>query len=275
MKAKDILGIEPLATSVKIVTQSAMDGAAAFLGRICLPAAEEFGLLFRDKVSQFRTQNLVTIAQKAEEILRKNPDSERCHAHPRIVYSIIEKGTWSDNEDVQSMWAGLLASSCTQDGKDESTLMFIDILGRLTSAQAQFINYIAITTSKRLSFNGLPYSAEVANIPREKLIEIWHADIQRIDRELDYLRSLELISGGFAVDSEDTRKAEAESRKINARWEKMAETANSPATDTDTTTKELKATVVPTGIAINLYFRCMGYKTLPLQFFSQDSTEQK
>ena len=28
-------------------------------------------------------------------------------------------------------------------------------------------------------------------------------------------------------------------------------------------------------LAINLYFRCMGYKTLPLQFFSQDSTEQK
>lgn len=32
------------------LAQGAVDGAGAFLGRICLPAAEEFGLLLRDKV---------------------------------------------------------------------------------------------------------------------------------------------------------------------------------------------------------------------------------
>ncbi len=47
----DLFRIKPLGEAAKIVTQAAVDGAGAFLGRICLPAAEEFGLLLRDKVA--------------------------------------------------------------------------------------------------------------------------------------------------------------------------------------------------------------------------------
>jgi len=39
-----------LAEAINTVTTSVVGGAEAFLGRICLPAAEEFGLLLRDRV---------------------------------------------------------------------------------------------------------------------------------------------------------------------------------------------------------------------------------
>jgi hypothetical protein len=62
----DVLGIKPLAEAINTVIKGTVDGAAVFLGRICLPAAEEFGLLLRDRVSHWRRQNLIRIAEKAE-----------------------------------------------------------------------------------------------------------------------------------------------------------------------------------------------------------------
>ncbi len=66
-KSLDILGIKPIADSVNTVTKGTVDGASAFLSRICLPAAEEFGLLLRDKVSAWRSNNAIAIAHKAKK----------------------------------------------------------------------------------------------------------------------------------------------------------------------------------------------------------------
>ena len=55
-KALDLLGIKGLSDSVKATTQGLLDGAAAFLSRVCLPAAEEFGLVLRDRVSAWRAK---------------------------------------------------------------------------------------------------------------------------------------------------------------------------------------------------------------------------
>ena len=63
-KSLDVFGIKPVADSINTVTKGAVDGAGAFFGRICLPAAEEFGLLLRDKVSAWRARNIVRIAEK-------------------------------------------------------------------------------------------------------------------------------------------------------------------------------------------------------------------
>ena len=45
-KSLDILGIKPVADSVNRLTRAAVDGASAFLSRICLPAAEELDYCF-------------------------------------------------------------------------------------------------------------------------------------------------------------------------------------------------------------------------------------
>ena len=53
LKVQDVLGIAPVGRAVERVTDSVLSGAEAVLGRVCLPAAEEFGLLLRDKVSRW------------------------------------------------------------------------------------------------------------------------------------------------------------------------------------------------------------------------------
>ena len=68
-KSLDIFGIKPVAEAANKLTIAALEGAEAFLSRICLPAAEEFGLLFRDRVHAWRTKNITSITQQAEKIL--------------------------------------------------------------------------------------------------------------------------------------------------------------------------------------------------------------
>lgn len=57
----DELGLKSLGESIKIATSATVDGAAAFLSRIYLPTAEEFGLLLRDKVQAYRAANAVAM----------------------------------------------------------------------------------------------------------------------------------------------------------------------------------------------------------------------
>ena len=67
----DLLGIKPIGEAINAATKAAIDAASAFLGRICLPAAEEFGLLIRDKISFWRLKNFLKISEKAENLLRQ------------------------------------------------------------------------------------------------------------------------------------------------------------------------------------------------------------
>ncbi len=145
-KSLDLLGAKPVADSIKIVTQGTVEGAAAFLGRICLPAAEEFGLLLKDKVSAWRTANAVAIAQKAERALKTQARGVR--AHPRLVYEAIEKGSWQEDDLMQTYWAGLLASSCSETGDDDSNILFMSILDRLARSQGRLIDHICRAAKK-------------------------------------------------------------------------------------------------------------------------------
>ena len=144
-KSIDLLGIKPVADSVNTITKGAVDGAGAFLSRICLPAAEEFGFLIRDKVSNWRAKNALSVISKAEKKFNKASVSEKSSAHPRLVISIIENGSWPDDDLVQNMWAGLLASSCSPANDDESNLIFVNFLAQMTSSEAKiWITYASI-----------------------------------------------------------------------------------------------------------------------------------
>lgn len=230
-KSLDILGIKPIASSLKIITQGAVEGAAAFLSRICLPASEEFGLLLRDKVANWRNKNRVTVLQQAEKMLDSHPDADKKHAHPRLIAAILEQGSWIDNEEVQNMWAGLLASSCSENGKDEDNLIFINILSQMTSLEAIILNKACQIAKKYVTKAGW-LAAKDLEFGLDKLQQISGiSDFHRLDRELDHLRSLELIIAGFSPDS-------------------------------------VTADVTPTALALQLYARCQGYRGSPVEFFN-------
>jgi hypothetical protein len=229
-KSVDLLGVKPIAESVNTVTKGTVDGASAFLSRICLPAAEEFGLLLRDKVSAWRSKNAITIANKAQVLLEEQVQGLVLNAHPRIVYSTIENGSWAEDDFMQNLWAGLLASSCTTDGKDESNLILIGLLSQLTSNQAKIITHICSTAKTYKSKSGF-IACEPVILGAKDLMEISEiSDIHQLDRELDHMRSLELIVEGF-------------------------------------NTNHLNANVTPYALCLQLYVRAQGYIGSPIDYF--------
>jgi len=229
--SSDVLGIKPIADSVNTVTKGTVDGVSAFLSRICLPAAEEFGLLLRDHVSAWRAKNAINIATKAQILVERQAASNiTISAHPRMIYATIENGSWVEDDLMQNLWAGLLASSCTTDGKDESNLIFINMLSQLTGSQSKIIQHICenvgiyITKAGWIGANGL-------FIETKDLISITGIeDLHRLDRELDHLRALELITGGF-----------------------------DPASTL--------ADVTPHALCLQFYVRCQGYVGSPVDYF--------
>ena len=238
MDIKDALGIGPIAEAAKRVTDGAVDAASAFLSRICLPAAEEFGLLLRDKVREWRASNAVKIATKADAKLRRLPGWEGRHAHPRLVGQILEHGSWSEADEVQEMWGGLLAASCTEDGKDDSNLMFVDFLSRLSLSQVCILDYACKSAEVQVTLAGW-LTANFLTVDLPKLRALTGTDdTQRLDRELDHLRALGLLSeqhGGFAMLSTN-------------------------------------AGLTPTPLALQMYARCNGHRGSPPEFYRKLGT---
>ncbi len=237
----DITGLGGFGDAVNTATKALAEAINGFLARICHPAAEEFGLLLRDRVAAWRVRNLARIVEVARRNLERSNRALDVSAHPRIVQSVLDNGSWSDCEEVQVMWGGLLASSCTSEGRDESNLIFISLLGQLTSSEARMLNHICKQADKSTTPAGLIWADRVS-LTLGTLREIAGVDdINRIDRELDHLQTLGLTEGVFSIDAHLTAG--------------------------DSTF------VRPTSLALNMFVRCSGSLAAPAAFFELTSTE--
>ena len=205
-KALDLLGIKGFSDSVKIATQGFVDGAAAFLSRVCLPAAEEFGLALRDRISAWRARNATRMLSKANTVYLANDQTPEDRLSPRLAHIAIEEASWIDDEQVQDMWSGLLASSTSPGGCSDENLIFMNLLKQLSSLQVKILRFAVEQAPKQASSQGLVIPQEM-KVSIDSLPTLFGTrDLQRLDRELDHLRELGLLgsSGGITVEDGQT-----------------------------------------------------------------------
>ncbi|MEZ9777378.1 hypothetical protein [Vibrio sp. 10N.261.54.A5] len=193
---KDLLGIKPVARAA----EKSVDGVGAFLGKICMPVAEELGLYFQDKVKVWRANNAAKIESKAEELALKNGGFDGKAVHPLLAWKIMENGSFADTPELQAVWAGLLSSSLGKE-PDDSNHIFINLVSQLTAIQVKIIEYSCLTASKYVSSQGY-IQADDLILEKDVIFEISGCkDIHRLDRELDHLTNLGLFGdlggGGF------------------------------------------------------------------------------
>ena len=236
-KGLDIFGIKPVANAIDTTVQKSLQGIEGFLQLTCKPALGEIGLLIQDKVRHWRLNNVVKMLEKAQGKLNFEDEKLQLKSHPRVGLSIIDNSSLIDNEEIQEMWAGLFVSSCTESGNDDSNLIFIDLLKQLTTAQAQILKYGVENSRKIIYPNGLVLSEEL-DVHCDELFKLTGINnYHRIDRELDYLRTLGLIGrgdfgGGF-----------------------------------DASSKELVADITPTYLSLSLYVKSQGSTLDPDDFW--------
>ncbi len=246
--ALQLLGLEGLTDSLRIATQGGIDGAAAFLSRVCLPAAEELGFAFRDRVSVWRARNLVRMLDKANTIFLANGPGSADRVSPRLAQIAIEAASWIDDEQVQAMWSGLLASSTSPDGRSDENLIFMSLLKQLSSVEVSFLKFAVENSSKHVSRHGLVYPGPLVVAPIKKLSSLSGIeDIQRIDRELDHLSDLGLIGSPHLAGA------------FRGGIEMFTEQAH----------------LTPTPLALHLYVRAQGSKLSPVNYWGLSLPEDE
>ncbi len=202
-KPSDPLGIRPYGEALKVEAETVKIGVETvvkYIDHICEPAAKEIGLMLGDQFGHWRRSRAIALNEKLKRKLEERKEKlEDLHAPPRIVMKVFEEGSLVEDSDLQEMWAGLLASSCTEDGTGEANLIFVNILGQLSGAQARMI---------RLPFIEGDYSAyqhdgtEYTDVEKERSKLISYADLPNwgiLKRELDHLGSLGLVSHSVKV----------------------------------------------------------------------------
>ena len=138
----DIAGIKPVAKAIETATVKTVEGLGKFFGAICMPAATEFGLLLKDHISAYRQKNLEKIAEKTQEKIKDQGIAPSGQANPRLIKEVLEEASWCDDENIQSMWAGLLSIASGATSAADDSLIYTDILKRLTPFQAAFLNQV-------------------------------------------------------------------------------------------------------------------------------------
>lgn len=193
-KPGDPLGIRQYGEALKVNAETVKISAETvvkYIDHICEPAAKEIGLMLGDQFSYWRRSRAIALNEKLKRKLagRKEP-LKYLNAPPRIVMKVFEEGSTVDDDEIQDMWAGLLASSCTEDGKDDSNLIFINILSQMTAPEARIINYTCQISIRSFgSLSRMSVQVEVENL--QKIAKLFNASLLR--RELDHLFSLGLI----------------------------------------------------------------------------------
>lgn len=144
---------EPLATVGlgAIAAYLGKDGLQKLLG----PTAEYLGLGIRD-LAQRRIENIGRIFQKAESKLgdKINMPGE---IPPRVLKEVLNEGSYCDDELAAEYFGGVLASSRSEQGRDDRGARMAKIIDSLSSYQIR-AHYLIYSTVKSLLANeGLPF----------------------------------------------------------------------------------------------------------------------
>ena len=168
--------------------------ALGFLHRICPSAWQQIDLLFREGLSNVRIASAVEIALYAEKMIEREPNSDKLHAPSILVMRIISDGSWAEIDDNLKLWAGLLATSCTMRGEDESNLSFVEIMSQLANIHTRI--FIAACTQAKKTVSGPDsITAQPVTCTAEELARIAGAhDLVKIDRNLTQLCDLGLLA---------------------------------------------------------------------------------
>ncbi|WP_405226344.1 hypothetical protein [Dokdonia sp. Asnod1-B02] len=87
-------------------------------------------------INKAREGNLFQIFTKAREKIEDVDDGKS--VPPKIIAKVINEGSWAADELNQDYYAGILASSRTDEGTDDSGIYYLNLLERLSVYQIKF-----------------------------------------------------------------------------------------------------------------------------------------
>lgn len=236
MEVNDLLDMA--SESKTEATKAAIKGVSSFLEKVFKPGLEELGQFFKDEIRYWRLKNILSMLNLAKGKLEFDGKELNLTANARVGLAIMEECSSVDNEELQNLWAGLFASSCTPDGKDDSNMNFVDLLRRMSSVEAKILDYACKNCQKKLHSNKLITAGDL-RVSFDVLTQIAGIDdIYRLDSELDHMRSIEILARNSLLGGTGF-----------------------------TASNNLEAKITPSPLALNLYYKTHSLGQTPIDFW--------
>jgi hypothetical protein len=137
----------------EILKTGAVDKAADLPHKLAGPMSEELGAMLGDKVRVYRVKNMIKTVQKTERLLH-DAGLPANAVPPRLLLPIIDNCSVEDDDSLQELWAGLLATASQQ--TDLVSPSFVETLKQLTPDEAKHLEHLYETFGK--SIGGSPIS---------------------------------------------------------------------------------------------------------------------
>lgn len=142
--------IDPLSKTLSEIAVDSAADARKGLAYVFGEAASEFGGMLGDTMRFYRFKNMIGILGKMRVIIeaRGIPAGEVKALPFGDALRSIEAASYEENEDVQDLWARLLANATTADAGAGIKKLHVDLLKSIGSSEAHLLNLLHMFQSR-------------------------------------------------------------------------------------------------------------------------------
>jgi len=109
------------------------------LNKMVGPAADEFGLAFRDTVRMWRFERQVRFFEQFRQVC-STANIDPKEVKKSLLFDILERATLEEDDGLQELWANLLANAADSKGQVLVKTAFPDILRQISREEASYLN---------------------------------------------------------------------------------------------------------------------------------------
>lgn len=202
--------MDPVTTA--IVTKSASDlskaakeGGKSFLSAVLRPPGEALGGIYADQLNERRHANLIKIAARAQHRLQVAGVTAK-QVPLSIIHPALEAASLEENENLQDLWANLLANAADPRGINTVSASFPGMLRELSARDVTFLDALYRHAKTKDVTDRFGDEIESASFERLDVMEIY--SMARLSR----CTNLAYDSIGAGMEREDVR---ADMREFN------------------------------------------------------------
>lgn len=140
--------IEESAKAVQEVakaTSNAIDKTSEiskFISQIIGPAIQDLGDIVKQYTEHWKIRNALHLRDKLNRILVERGNPEVFSLPLRIGLPLLGAALSEDDENLQTLWANLLASALTKSDRTGSTKSFVEVLRQIDIVDAEFLHVL-------------------------------------------------------------------------------------------------------------------------------------
>lgn len=132
---------DPTNAAVKATIESVLKPIEDILKTIAGPAADELGLVLRDRIREYRFKRQIRFFTKFKQLCADASIKPK-EVNIPLLMDILDRASMEPDDELQDLWANLLANAADPNYKGLITVTFPDILKHLSKEEAVLLNHM-------------------------------------------------------------------------------------------------------------------------------------